>query len=580
MSRSATPVLVYDADCAFCQRWVARWRARTGDAIDDRPLQEPGLLRRLGVPLSAASRSVQLVTPAGARYEGAEAVFRLLGRAPGLRLLARLARLPVARGVAASVYRVIARHRALAARVDALLFGRSTAPPGAALVRAVFLRALGGVYLVAFASLRRQVLGLYGARGIAPIREHLEVLRLLVADRVRPATGEHRDDARALDRLRLAPTVFWLGASDAALVRACVAGQLLAVALMLGLAPRLTSATLWALYLSFVTVGRELLAFQWDALLLETGLAATLIAPPGLRMRRALEAPPWTAIALMRGLVFRLYFESGLCKLASGDPAWRTFTACRYHYGTQPLPTRLGWYAHQLPRSIHRVSTFAALALELVAPFFAWAPRRPRRAAFVALATLQSLISATGNHGFFNLLAVVDSLWLLDDETLARALRRRRPPVSRAPWWRRAAIALGVAPLLALSGSELATRVRRRARMPRVLARLHAAVAPFHVTSPYGPFAVMTTERPEIVIEGSDDGVTWREYRFRYKAGDVNQPPRWVAPHRPRLDWQMWFAALGYPPPWFMRLLARLLEGVPEVLALLDGNPFPEHPPT
>jgi predicted DCC family thiol-disulfide oxidoreductase YuxK/uncharacterized membrane protein YphA (DoxX/SURF4 family) len=563
VSHGEKPLLIFDANCKFCRRWVARWHARTGDRIEYVPLQRPGLLRRLGVLLSEASTAIQLVTPDGKRYQGADAAFRALGRAPGLRLVTALARLPLLRWVADRVYRRIARDRGLAARIDDVLFGRSTSPPDTALVRSLFMRALGGVYLVAFTSLRRQVLGLYGEHGIQPIHEYLDAVRAVAPSR---------------ERVRAVPTLFWLDASDTTLVRSCVAGQVCAGLLLLGIAPRLTSTALWTLYLSFVSAGREFLSFQWDALLLETGLAAAIVAPPS-NMQRS-ESPPWTAVALMRWLVFRLYFESGVAKLASRDPTWRNGTACCYHYTTQPLPTRLGWYAHQLPRPVQRLSTFVALALELGAPFLTVAPRRLRRAAFVALAGLQTLIAATGSYGFFNLLTIVDSLWLLDDEPLARALRLRRPPRQRAPWWRRLAVAVAALPLVALSVSELVTRLRRRTKLPPALVRLHEAAAPFRAVNRYGLFAVMTRQRPEIVIEGSRDGVEWREYRFRYKPGDVRTPPRLAAPHQPRLDWQMWFAALQPPPVWFGKLLGRLLEGAGDVVALFDGDPFPEGPPT
>ncbi|MDB4961972.1 MAG: hypothetical protein JWP01_1971 [Myxococcales bacterium] len=336
---------------------------------------------------------------------------------------------------------------------------------------------------------------------------------------------------------------------------------------------------MWSLYLSFVSTGREFLSFQWDALLLETGLAAAIVAPPGWR-GRASESPPWTAIALMRWLVFKLYLGSGWCKLASHDPTWRDGTACCYHYASQPLPTRLGWYAHQLPRRAQRISTFAVLALEIGAPFLTFAPRRVRRLGWAALTGLQLLIAATGNYGFFNLLTLVDSLWMLDDEPVARALRRRPPVATRAPWWRRLAVAAAALPVLALSVSKLVARVRPSIEVPRPVARLDRELAPFEAVSNYGLFAVMTTKRPEIIVEGSLDGVEWREYRFRYKPGDLHAPPRFAAPHQPRLDWQMWFAALGPPPVWFERFLIRILEGKREVLALLAANPFPDGPPT
>ena len=445
-----------------------------------------------------------------------------------------------------------------------LRIGRSSRPADSRLVRRVFMSALGGVYLVAFTSLRPQVRGLYGRRGIRPVASYL--------DAVRPRLPSWRE------RVRRVPTVFWVDASDAALTRACSAGQVGAGLLMLGVAPRVTSAALWALYLSFVSVGREFLSYQWDALLLETGLHATIVAPPGVRSRTD-ESPPLAAVALMRWLVFRLYFQSGLCKLQSGDPTWLGCTACAYHFQTQPLPTRLGWHVHHLPLRFQRLATLVALTIELVVPFLAFAPRRARRASFPVLSGLQGLIAGTGNYGFFNLLTVVASLWLLDDEPLLGVLPARKLPSRRAPWWHRLGITLAAVPVAALSASQLLLRLRPRWQPPRALERLQIAAAPLCSVNSYGLFAVMTTRRPDIIVEGSMDGVEWREYGFRYKPDDTRKPPRWVAPHQPRLDWQMWFAALEYPPPWFERFLLRLLEGAPDVLSLLERNPFPERPP-
>ncbi|HEX5059638.1 MAG TPA: lipase maturation factor family protein [Kofleriaceae bacterium] len=549
------PVLVFDGECGFCRDWVERWRARTGDRVDYVPLQQPGVLQRLGIPRSDALRSVQLVTPDGNRFGAADAVFRTVEYAPELRHVARFGRLPLLRTIANFVYRQIAIRRGLAASVDRLLVGKTTRPPDSRLVRNAFMRALGGVYLIAFASLGRQVKGLYGRRGIEPIDDFLQFLRKRVSKR---------------ERLTQYPTVFWLDSSDAALVRACRAGEVGGALMMLGIAPRTTAAVLWLLYLSFVSVGRDFLAFQWDVLLLENGLHALVLAPS-----RNNERPPWAAVALMRLLAFRLQFESGHCKLASGDKMWRSGDACCVHFETQPLPTRGGWYAHQAPRQMKRATTYAVLALELGAPWLALLPRRLRHTSFALLVGLQILIAATGNYGFFNLLTIVDNLWFLDDAVLARTAERGR----QTPRWRRLAITLAALPIAAISISRLVSRVFRRGRIPKPVRTLEDRLSPLRSVSSYGLFAVMTTERPEIVIEGSDDAVTWREYGFRYKPGDLKRPPRWAAPHQPRLDWQMWFAALGPAPSWFYQLLERLLEGAPDVLALFEHNPFPDHAP-
>jgi hypothetical protein len=428
-------------------------------------------------------------------------------------------------------------------------------------VRGLFMRALGAVYLVAFTSLAAQLKGLFGTRGIRPVGTYLDAVR-------------ERQPAR--ERLRRVLTVFWLDASDETLSLACRAGQAASVLSMLGIAPRTTASATWMLYLSFVSVGREFLQYQWDALLLENGLHAILVAPSTRS-----DHPSASQVALMRWLAFRLQFESGHCKLASHDPTWRSGDACAIHFETQPLPTRTGWHAHQLPRPVRRFSTFATLVLELGAPWLAFGPRGMRRTGFVLLTGLQALIAATGNYGFFNVLTMIDNLWLLDDASLGRFARlgRTKPRSSRAPLWRRLAVALATVPIAAASLGIVLLRLFPRTRIPAAFERLYGAIAPLHSVNPYGLFAMMTTDRPEIVIEGSDDGVTWREYQFRYKAGDLHTAPRWAAPHQPRLDWQMWFAALGRAPAWFMRLLERMLEGSPDVLALLRDNPFPDRPP-
>jgi hypothetical protein len=360
--------------------------------------------------------------------------------------------------------------------------------------------------------------------------------------------------------LRAVPSLLWLDDSDRGLVRLCRVGQIAGAALALGLAPRLAAATAWCAYLSLVSASPHFLGFQWDILLLEAGVQALL----GQRGR-----------LLTRTLAFRLQLESGLAKLASHDRTWRDLSACCYHQETQPLPTPIGWYAHHLPRRAQRLGSALTLFIECVVPFLGLAPRRLRRVGFTLLTGFQGLIALTGNYGFFNWLTCVLNLTLLEQPPRGRVSVDRRPAV-------RALAALenvAAGTLLVLGIADLARRLRPRLQGPAALDRLESAVAPFRIVGSYGLFSVMTTTRPEIVIEGSDDGRTWREYEFRYKPGDVRRAPRWVAPHQPRLDWQMWFAALGDPPGWFVRFLERLLEGSPDVLGLLATNPFPAHPP-
>jgi len=562
-----TPLVLYDGDCGFCKRWVTRWQARTHGRVRFLPAS---FLTRwpLGIRRSAARRAMQLIEPSGARSEGAEAVFRMLRYSPrrGTRAAAWLGLLPGVRAVAGGLYRFIARHRVAASRVDRLLFGRRyVGPPEYRLARWLFLRMLGGTFFIAFTSLGRQVLGLHGARGISPMQE------LMSSERLRELGSE---------RFRLIPSVFWLGASDKALVRGCQAGQALSLALMFNVAPQLTTALLSGLYLSYVSAGREFLSFQWDALLLEMGVLGTLTAPRGLRPGLGREAPSAWDVALVRALLFRLYLGSGVSKLQSGDRTWRELTAMNHYYETAPLPTRGGWYAHHLPQQVQKFSTAATLVLETAAPFLVFAPRRLKQWAFGLFSLLQAGIMSTGNYGFFNVQSLVLGLWLLDDEALARVLPFvPAEPARQRPLWSTLLAGVAAAPVLALGALELSGRFEFSRGKLGSLERLGEWARPLRAVNSYGLFSVMTVRRPEITLEGSDDGEHWREYVFRYKVSRLDNAPRQVAPHQPRLDWQMWFAALGSPPGWFLSLLVRLLEGSPEVLALFAENPFPEHPP-
>jgi hypothetical protein len=200
------------------------------------------------------------------------------------------------------------------------------------------------------------------------------------------------------------------------------------------------------------------------------------------------------------------------------------------------------------------------------------------------LLLFQSLILLTGNYNFFNLLSMLICVFLFDDAALRRALpmrlaswvQRRAPNPGRAT----TAIATALAFVIVPVGVNGISKTLTHTALP-VADALADLVSPLEIVNRYGLFAIMTTTRPEIVIEGSSDGQTWREYVFRYKPGPLTRQVPWTLPHQPRLDWQMWFAALGNyrQNPWFVSLMLRLLEGSPSVVALLDANPFPEGPP-
>jgi hypothetical protein len=427
-----------------------------------------------------------------------------------------------------------------------------------------FFRLLGLSYLAAFWSLATQVVGLIGHDGILPAADYMDRARaFVVAGHI------------GLDRFRLLPTLCWLGASDVMLRALCLGGVALAMMLALGVLPALVLPLLWIDYLSLSVVSRDFLSFQWDALLLDAGFLAIFIAPLVLvDRRRAPIDPPRLGIWLMLWLLFRLMFGSGMVKLASGDPTWRDLTALTFHFETQPIPTPLAWYAHHLPVWFNKASTAAALAIELSAPFFILGPRRLRHLAFGLLVGLQALIALTGNYAFFNLLSAALCLFLLDDASLS--WRSRAGEASSRYRLRDVLLVVVAAVTVPVSAVALASRSGIELPLSSLVAPVAETIAPFRSVNTYGLFAVMTTTRPEIIIEGSDDGAEWKAYEFRYKAGDLHRRPPWVAPHQPRLDWQMWFAALGSydNEPWFQSFCQRLLEGSPEVLRLLAHDPF------
>jgi lipase maturation factor 1 len=449
--------------------------------------------------------------------------------------------------------------------------------PDAQLVtRRLFLRLLGAVYFIAFASLAVQIAGLVGERGVMPAGPFLDWAHSIYG------AGAYR----------LLPTVFWLGAGDTALRLVAWTGAVLSLLLVLGVAPMVTAALLWVLYLSLSVVGQDFLSFQWDALLLETGLLAVLWAPATSLLGRNERAPSELARFLLVFLLFKLMFLSGVTKLLSGDQTWRHLTALDYHFETQPLPPWTAWYAHQLPEVVRRVLTLGTLVSELVVPGLLLVPSRFRRVRIGAAATiilLQISIEATGNFGFFNLITIVVCVAALDDGALARLGLRRRPgeitPESRG---RRRFLRVAAPVLLLLSGlsfvREIAYTIPDGGGMrllPGWGQRVLIWVAPFRSVNGYGLFRVMTTERPELVIEGSRDGRTWKAYDFRFKPGDVERRPGFVAPFHPRLDWQLWFAALSPMESyeWLETLGERLRAGTPEVLGLLGRNPFAGAPP-
>lgn len=549
MSDDHKPVLIYDGKCGFCKIWIDYWKGLTQNTIHYAASQDVAS-QYPQISLDEFRKSVQLVLPDGDVHNGAHAVFQTLSIAGSHRWLLWLYRnLPGFAPLTEAAYRLIAAHRDFFYFATVTLFGRKIEPLQYALTQWIFLKALAVIWLIAFISFGVQASALIGSDGVLPAAFYLA--------RVREVLGSEGWYAM--------PSIFWLQSGDGVIQAVWIGGVVCALLALFGVFWRAALLGAFLLYLSLFNVAQEFLSFQWDILLLETGLLAVFVGYSPI------------VVWLFRWLLFRLMFLSGAVKLVSGDPTWHGLTALLVHFQTQPIPTPLAWYVHQLPSWFLKASCLLVLVIELAIPFLVLGPRRLRLFAAPWLIGLQVLILLTGNYAFFNWLAFALCLFLFHDGILERWLPRRRPV---KPLRSRPAVAVSLAVIVGVLSTAFFLHTLRW-NLPTTARSFMSMAAPFGITSSYGLFANMTTTRPEIVIEGSSDGVTWLEYEFRYKPGRLDRRPPWVAPHQPRIDWQMWFATLGsyQENMWFLNLLARLLQGSPAVLAQIEQNPFPGAPP-
>jgi hypothetical protein len=466
-------------------------------------------------------------------------------------------------------------------------------------VASLFHRLFALISLAAWWSLGSQVRVLIGSGGLLPAGEFMDAVR-----------------AAGLSLLDV-PTLFWRFNSDAVLVGGTWAGAALSIVALAGGAPRLCFALSTALYLSYATVARNLLSFQWDNLLLECGLLAAFL--PGKR-------PAPLVHYLFRVVLFKLYFESGVAKWQSPIHDWRDGSAMTFYYETAPLPTWLGVFAHHLPVWWHHLESRAVLVMELLVPLFAFAPRRLRLVAAGGFGLFQIVNAATANYGFFCYLAVALSVFLLDDADVERAARwiparwRRLLPPRNAPslpaggdrggtflrWTARAGAALW----LLISLIDALVLFTEPGPALSLAAPLFDLNQRFRLVNSYHLFASVTRERIEPQFETIDQGTlggfpgppattslgeaqlrqrdaddaggnpTWTERDLRWKPGDPRRAPGFVAPHQPRIDFQLWFYGLAFQrrePPYVTALVENLCNH-PAAVQPLFRDPLPPSP--
>lgn len=414
----------------------------------------------------------------------------------------------------------------------------------------LFPKLMGGIYFIVLTSFLYQVRGLLCSSGILPIQKYLDLVR-----------------TKYKDYYWFLPSIYWINSSDRMIYGSIIAGIFVSILLMFGIYPPLMLLLLYILYLSIVSSGQTFLSFGWDVFILEITCNAFFLA-----MSPTPNPFIWISINF---LLMRFHIQAGAVKLQSRDEHWRDLTAIHYHYQTQPLPNTQAWFFYKLPLNFHKLSSISMFVVELAIPFLIFTTPEIRLFVCVNFIGLQFIIWFTGNLAYLNHMSCVLSTILIADNFLKPYFPM--PTVTETPLGINIAISLVGIALCSLQFIQFWHHFFPNQMFYKIL----NSIAPLKIINRYGIFAVMTTKRYEIVIEGSSDGKEWKEYLFPWKPSEVDRRPRRNAPYHPRLDWQLWFLPFTsyYREYWFQSFLAHLLRGNPAVLYLLRYNPFPEAPP-
>lgn len=418
---------------------------------------------------------------------------------------------------------------------------------------ALFLRLLGFIYFVVFFPFLFQIKGLLGSRGILPVGPFLQSVKRILGKKA----------------YYTVPTIFWYNHSDKALVGVIWSALLFSVLLMLNIFSPLMLLLLYGLHLSIVSTGQDFLSFGWEMFLLEITCNAFFLS--------LTETPNLMMFLSLNLLLFRFHFQAGAVKLQSCDVNWRNFTGLAFHYLSQPLPNATAWLVYKLPLWFHKFSTGFMFFVELIIPFALFGTEEMRLVVWILFVGLQLIIWATGNFSYLNHMTVVFSTILLSNRYL-KPIFGEPPELNASPIYINIALSVIGTTLVLLQLMNLWSNLVKPVAFFR---KIQHKLSPFHIINRYGIFAVMTTKRYEIVVEGSYDGKEWKEYLFKYKPSEINRRPRRISPYQPRLDWQAWFLPFSdfEDNTWFQLFLAKLLQGENEVISLLRHNPFPDKPP-
>jgi len=439
------------------------------------------------------------------------------------------------------------------------------------LTRFVILRLLGFVYAIAFLVAANQLVPLIGEHGLTPGTHFLNEVQTQLG-------------SLGAGMLRV-PTLFWFGISDHTLLIFSWIGFALSVVVLSGYANAILLTVLWAMYMSIVHIGQIWYGYGWEIQLLETGFLSIFLCPLFDGRPFPKSRPPILVIWLFRWLGFRIMFGAGLIKLR-GDPCWRDLTCLYYHYETQPIPNPISRYLHFAPPWFHKFEVLWNHFVELIVPWFSFGPRTARHIAGVLLVTFQIFLIISGNLSFLNYLTIIPFLACLDDSFLGRFLppaivrRAQRAARNSQPLRTNNAIALALSIMVVWLSIPTVLNLASGRQL------MNYSYDPLDLVNTYGAFGTVGRERDEIIFEGTDDALItgetrWKEYEFKAKPGDPNRRPPFVAPYQPRIDWQIWFAAMSSASeyPWTLHFVWKLLHNDPGTLSLIANNPFPDAPP-
>jgi hypothetical protein len=440
------------------------------------------------------------------------------------------------------------------------------------LTRNLFLRSLGFIYFIAFLSLNRQVLALIGENGLLPASLFLRNVHAELGGTI-------------FSNFLQLPSLFWFNCSDSLLLIFSYVGLFFSVLILAGVTNALLMAVQWFGYLSFVHIGQLFYGYGWETMTLEAGFLAIFICP--IRSIRPYPAYPAPKVILWfyRWMLFRVMFGAGLIKIR-GDECWRDLTCLVYHYETQPLPNPISWYLHQMPVGFHKAGCLFNHFVELIVPWFYFAPRKLRHIAGILTILFQFILILSGNLSFLNWLTIVIAIPLFDDAALSKIWKWRSDSWIREKMVSRTLSRASKTVLYALSALLICLSIYPILNMLSREQLMNASFDRLHLMNTYGAFGSVGRVRYEIILEGtSDDQLTanteWKEFEFLAKPGDVTRRPAIIAPYQSRIDWQIWFAAMSdyVHNPWLVHFIYKLLIGDPAAIRLLRDDPFKQAPP-